>query len=202
MKNLQSIYNGISKAAWGYFFIYFDFTFNGVSIFPSFVGYLFFLSAINRLSNEERELNLLKSLTLILISWHTALWISSWVSFNLDGRFPIIDAIICVVNLYFHFQFLTNLASIAAKYQPENASLDKKLLKYRTAQTIMLTVIFILYHWVIAQFESFSAIILIGIIIANAIVCLMLVVAMFALRRCLPIYADGTEENTQNTDSQ
>ena len=47
--------------------------------------------------------------------------------------------IVGLINLYFHFQFLTNIASIAAKMQPEDDALHTRLLKLRTAQTVMLT---------------------------------------------------------------
>ena len=62
MTDYQKLYTGIGRAAWGYFFIYFDFNINTVSILPSFIGYMLFLSAINCLCEEERELNLLRTL--------------------------------------------------------------------------------------------------------------------------------------------
>ena len=136
MTDYQKLYTGIGRAAWGYFFIYFDFNINTVSILPSFIGYLLFLSAINYLCDEERELNLLRTLVTILTVWHIASWLASWASIDLDGMLQVVDIIIGVVNIYFHFQLLTNLASIAAKYQSEDYELDEKLLRYRTLQTI------------------------------------------------------------------
>ena len=53
MTDYQKLYSGISKAAWGYFFLYFNINFNNVSILPSFVGYLLFLSAINLLKGKS-----------------------------------------------------------------------------------------------------------------------------------------------------
>ena len=53
MTDYQKLYSGISKAAWGYFFLYFNINFNNVSILPSFVGYLLFLSVIKLLNNEN-----------------------------------------------------------------------------------------------------------------------------------------------------
>ena len=185
MTNYQKLYDGISKAAWGYFFIYFNININTVSLIPSFVGYLLFLSAIEHLKDEERELSLLHTLGVILVGWHSVAWLSSWFSFNLDGALQFIDIIISLVNLYFHFQLLTNLASIATKYQPEGYEQDAKLLRYRTLQTVMLTAILIitrLHPWLSEVWTYISVVMLIVYLIAG--ICLMK--ALFDLRRCLP----------------
>ncbi len=141
MTDNQKLYNGISNAAWGYFFIYFDININTVSLLPSFVGYLLFLSAIRRLKDAEKELSLLHTLGVILALWHGAEWVVSFAGIDLEGAWQFIDIIVSLVNLYFHFQLLTNLASIAAKHQPAGCALDAKLLRYRTLQTVMLTAV-------------------------------------------------------------
>ena len=185
MTNYQKLYDGISKAAWGYFFIYFNININSVSLIPSFVGYLLFLSAISYLQEEERELSLLHILGVILVVWHSVAWIASWFSFNLDGAWQFIDIIISLANLYFHFQLLTNLASIATKYQPEGYELDVKLLRYRTLQTVMLTAVLIitrLHPWLSEVWTYISVVMLIVYLIAG--ICLMK--ALFNLRMCLP----------------
>ena len=184
MTNYQKVYAGISKTAWGYFFVYFDFKINNISLLPSFVGYLLFLTAINYLKDEERELSLLRTMGTILALWHGMEWIASWVNFDFDGAWQFADIIICIVNLYFHFQLLTNFASIAKKYQPEGYTYDAKLLLCRTIQTITLTVIEIILcfypllseMWVVITFFMFVVFIFMG-------VCLMKV--LFNLRNCL-----------------
>ena len=185
MTDYRKLYDGISKAAWGYFFIYFNININTVSILPSFVGYLLFLSAINYLKDEERELGLLHTLGVILALWHGAQWAMSWFGVNLDGAWQFIDIIISLVNLYFHFQLLNNLASIATKYQPEGYEQDAKLLRYRTLQTVMLTAITIvteLHPWLSDVWTYIFVVMLIVYLIAG--ICLMK--ALFDLRKCLP----------------
>jgi len=185
MTDYQKLYSGISKAAWGYFFLYFNINFNNVSILPSFVGYLLFLSAINLLKEEERELSLLRTLGVIMALWTGVEWVASFVGLNLEGMWQFIDIIISLVNLYFHFQFLTNLASIAAKYQPEGYELDVKLLGYRTLQTVMLTAIEVIIRfqpWLSEVWTVISICMLIVYLIAG--ICLMK--ALFDLRKCLP----------------
>ena len=76
MTDYQKIYDGISKAIWGYFFLYFDINLGTISILPSFVGYILFLKAIDLLEEEERELSLLKTLGLILVAWNVIEWLA------------------------------------------------------------------------------------------------------------------------------
>ncbi|MBQ3255862.1 MAG: hypothetical protein IJA67_00400 [Oscillospiraceae bacterium] len=199
MTDYQKLYTGIGRAAWGYFFIYFDINLNTVSILPSFIGYLLFLSAINHLCDEERELNLLRTLGIILTVWHIASWFASFGAIKLDGMLPAVDIIIGVVNIYFHFQLLTNLASIAAKYQPEGYELDAKLLRYRTMQTVMLTAVIILGYLAKWQTELVT-VISVGMIIVYLIVTVLLMKALFDLRRCLRMDNDSDEEDSDTEE--
>ena len=199
MTDYQKLYPGIGRAAWGYFFIYFDINLNTVSILPSFIGYLLFLSAINHLCDEERELNLLRTLGIILTVWHIASWFASFGAIKLDGMLPAVDIIIGVVNIYFHFQLLTNLASIAAKYQSEDHEFDAKLLRYRTMQTVMLTAVIILGYLAKWQTELVT-VISVGMIIVYLIVTVLLMKALFDLRRCLRMDNDSDEEDSDTEE--
>lgn len=184
MTNYQRLYDGIGRAAWGYFFIYFDINLNNVSILPSFIGYLLFLSAINCLREEERELGLLRTLGVILTLWHVVSWIASWGAVDLDGALQAVDIIIDVVNIYFHFQLLTNLASIAAKYQSTDDGLDNKLLRYRTLQTVMLTAV-IIVGYLVKWMPGLIAGISICMIVVYLIAGILLMKALFDLRRSI-----------------
>ena len=200
MTDYQKLCTGIGRAAWGYFFIYFDINLNTVSILPSFIGYLLFLSAINHLCDEERELNLLRTLGIILTVWHIASWFASFGAIKLDGMLPAVDIIIGVVNIYFHFQLLTNLASIAAKYQSEDHEFDAKLLRYRTTQTVMLTAVIILGYLAKWQTELVT-VISVGMIIVYLIVAVLLMKALFDLRRDISIDSDSNDTD-MDTDTE
>ena len=148
--DIMTIKKGISRVIWGYVFLYFDLNIGTVSILPAFAGYLLFLSAIPLLQEEERELKLLRTFCIILAVWRAGNWIFSWFSVALDESFSGIIAVASIlielISLYFQFQFLTNLASIAKKYQPEGSDLNKHLLRCRTGQTITLTMIDVILH--------------------------------------------------------
>ncbi len=144
MTDYTRVYNGISKVIWGYFFLYFNINLGTISILPSFVGFIFFSSAIDLLKDEERELTLLKPLIMILGIWEGIKWLGNCVGYNFDGKWEFVTLTIGLLNLYFHFQFITNLASIATKHQKEGCSYDEKLHRYRTIQTIMLTIFLVI----------------------------------------------------------
>lgn len=140
MMERSKLHDAVSKCAWGYFFLHFNINLGTVSILPDFVGFLLFYKAIDLLKREERELELLRPLTLLLAIWNGIHWLGSWFGgISLEG-IPVLGLIMVVISLYFHFQFLTNLASIAGRYQSGDADFDQKLLRNRTWQVVLFTV--------------------------------------------------------------
>lgn len=184
MTTYTKLYDGISKVAWGYLFLYFDINIGTVSILPSFVGYILFLQAIRLLEDEERELTLIRTLGFILTVWNVIEWVAKWFSLSFGQNWQFINIIIGLINLYFHFQLITNLATIATKYQQVGYEQDKKLLKYRTVQTIMLTVFLVTTNLSSLFIEAWAYISL-ALGIVYIIVCICLMKALFDLRKCL-----------------
>lgn len=186
MTAYQKLFHGIDRAAYGYFFLYFNINIDGISLLPTFVGYLLFLSAIGLMAEEERELSLLRPLAILLATWHGLDWFLSFLNIELDSAIQFLDLLRDLANVYFHFQLLTNLAAIAARHQPEGAEMDAKLLKYRTLQTVMITGIRIISCFSV-WFESLWSFVsgCMAVVYLIAGVCLMK--ALFDLRRCLPV---------------
>ena len=109
-------------------------------------------------------------------------WLASWVGVNLDGAWPVVEIIVSVVKLYFHFQLLTNFASIVERYQLDGSRYHEKLLVYRTVQTVLLTanmIITKLYPW-FSQIANFVSVVL---VLINFIVCICLMSLLFKIRR-------------------
>lgn len=144
MTDKDKLIHGFDRVAWGYFFLYFDINFGTVSGLPDFVGFILFLSAIKLLHEEERELILLKPLGIFLLIWEATDWIMSFWGGNLNDLSFFFHLVFTLANLYFQFQLVTNAASIASRYQPVGAEYDKKLLKCRSMQTVMITGIAVL----------------------------------------------------------
>lgn len=182
MTDRQALYDGVSRAAWGYFFLYFDFNLGTVSIFPRFAGYCLFLSAIRRLSGERRDLALLQPLGTLLAVWHAGDWLASWLGGSLNGLFLPLELIISAASLYFHFQLFTDFAALAAAYQPEGEALDRRLLRWRTALALLTTITTLAAYLPDRLFQTTGAVA--ALAIAALVVALCLMAALFALRRC------------------
>ena len=179
--NDYHMYDGLTKLAWSYFLIYFDFNINTVSILPSFVGYLLIFLAIRDLACEEKELLLLRPFAIILICWHGAKWLLSWGSVDLDGLLEIGGLLIGLINLYFHFQLLTNLAAIASKYQDEGDEMDATLLRCRTFQTVTLTAAMIIRR-LTNLFGEYAGFITIGLAILYIIAGIIIIKTLIELK--------------------
>lgn len=194
MTDYTKVYNGISKVIWGYFFLYFNINLGTISILPSFVGYFLFSGAIDLLKDEERELSLLKQLCMILGVWEGIEWLANCVGYIFDGKWQFINLIIGLLNLYFHFQFITNLASIAIKHQQEGCIYDKKLLKYRTILTILQT-IFIIFTAFNFIPEEVLIYITLALGIVFVIVCIGMMVILNQLRKNLKYDEEITDDS-------
>lgn len=180
----QKLQGSLLKVILGYVFLYININIGQVNLLPVFVGYLLFLSAIEGLKEEERELSLLKTLGVILALWHAFVWAMSWVSVEIEGKWLLADILISVMNIYFQFQFVTNLAAIAEKYQTEEDDLHGKMLKYRTWQTVILTVITIVTE-LLPQEPTLVGYLFTTMAVVYLILAFCLIKTLFDLRRCV-----------------
>ncbi len=180
MTDREVLCRNIGKLGWGYFFLYFNLNINNVTLFPAFVGYLLFLSAIKFLQNEEPELALLRPLGFILAAWNSVSWLCSWA--NIDIQITAVDLLIRLVNLYFHFQLLTNLADLAARHAQEE--LSGRLLTCRSIHTVMLTVL-ILLEYLFQGVQEWSTWVASGIAVGHVVVAVVVISAIFKLKNRL-----------------
>lgn len=184
MDERKRLYDGLSCAAWGYLFLYLDINLGTVSILPSFAGWLLFLSAIAALKEERRDLGLLRPLGLLLAAWTAADWGASWLGRDIDGLSPPLDLLVAVAQMYFQFQFLTDLAALALTRlpEPDGASLSRRMLRWRTVQTVLVTV-FALAPYLPAWIpESAAKGVVVVLAVAYCILAFFLMTALFALR--------------------
>ena len=183
MTDRSSLYKGLSCAAWGYFFLVFDVNLGTVSILPRFAGWLLLLHAIEELKEERRDLALLRSLGILLALWTGADWLASWAGRDVDGHLPPLDLVVAVAQLYFLFQFLTDMAALAEARHPEGGALGRKILLCRTVQTVLVTA-FALAPYLPARLpEGVSGGVLAVLAIAYCLLGVALMLFMFQLRR-------------------
>lgn len=183
MTEPNQLYTGLSQAAWGYFFMTFDFNLNGVSVLPRFVGFYLLFSAIGKLSVERRDLNLLRPLCILLTGWSGMDWLLSWRGGGIEGHVLFLDLLVTAVTLYFHFQFLTDMAALSQRYQPEDDNLASRIRSRRTAYTLLVTAAALLQSMAQAfPWEWWPGIAVFTAVIA-CIVALMIMADLFHLRQ-------------------
>lgn len=144
MTDREMLYTGLSNAAWGYFLLHFNFNLNlggsNLNLLPEFAGCLLLLSAVGKLSAQRRDLALLRPLCVLLAAWHGAKWALAIVGISLDDpRLLCLGLIVMTATLYFHFQFLTDMAALAERCQPEGENLNRQILRRRTVLLVLTT---------------------------------------------------------------
>lgn len=176
-----SLYQGVSRLAWGYVFLYFDIKLGTVSVLPMFAGWLFFLAGIRILEGEHRELSLLRPLAVLLAVWSGVDWWASWLGGTVSGHVPFLDVLAAVAALYFNFQLLTNLSAIAVRYQGEGEKIDRRLLRLRTVNVLLVTANHLVLYLMPGDVRDFAGVLLLA---AMAVVMVCQVSCLFALRKC------------------
>ena len=191
MTDREKLYSGLSNAAWGYFFLTFDFNLNNVSVLPRFVGFYLLFSAIGKLSGERRDLNLLRPLCVLLTGWSGLDWLLSWLGGDVEGHILFLDLLVTVVTLYFHFQFLTDMAALSECCQPEDDNLASRIRGHRTAFTLLITVFGLMADLTpVLPWEWWAGMIGFGALI-TCIVALMIMMDLFHLRKLIRSEEEG-----------
>lgn len=178
----EGLRRGLSNAAWGYLFLNFDLNLGTVSVTPRFVGWLLFVAAIRDLSRERRDLALLRPLGLLLAAWNGADWLLSWVHGSAGGHILFLDLLAAAIELYFHFQFLTDLAAMAALCQPEDGNLDRRLRRRRTVYILLTTGLSVLLCLPAGRYAELQGHVALGLSVIALITALFIMVGTFELR--------------------
>lgn len=176
-------YSALSRLAWGYVLLYFDFKLETVSVTPAFVGYLLFLSGLGPLSEQRRSLSLLRPLGVLLAVWNGVNWLFSWVGGTLEGRIPFLDVLVAAAAIYFHFQLLTDLAELAAEHQEPGQELDRRILRWRTVNVILQTAMPLLYYLLRGMDETVVVAAVAVVAVVSLIVMVCITACIFSLRK-------------------
>ena len=146
------------------------------------LGWLLFVAAIRDLSPERRDLALLRPLALLLAAWSGADWLLSWVHGSVGGHILFLDLLMAAAAIYFHFQFLTDLAALAQLRQPEGGSLDRRLRRRRTVYILLTTGVSVLMHLSGERYAGFQGYAALGLSAAALITALCIMAGVFELR--------------------
>ena len=176
LKSADNLASAIGAVGRAYIFIYLNINLGTLDILPDWVGYLFILSAIPTISLWEESMVLLRSIGFLLAIYEGAEWIIQLLGGHAD--IPVVSLIAGIVGLYFHFQLLTNMASIASEYGLTGRS--ENLLKLRTANTVLQTIAMLTIQ-LSARFEAaWPALVMVVIIV---ILTIMITVSLFGLKK-------------------
>lgn len=160
----------VKRVAWGYVLLHFDINIGTLDLLPAWLGFALFFSALPVLAEASPTAKLLRPFAAGLAVWNGITWIfgSAWCP-------EILNVVESVIGLYFHFQLLTELATLARCY---GCPQEQKLLTLRTVNTVLQTV-FILGTWLWEAWEGAAMILL----IVNLVVLVWICAVLFALRR-------------------
>lgn len=178
----------ITKIAWGYILLHLDFNLNTLDILPSWAGYLLFISALPAIGEEEESANLLRPLGIILAVVEVITWLNKGFA-NGYYKLNAVSIIASTISLYFHFQLLTNLASIAHKYE---CSQENKLLTLRTVKTLLTTFFAIILSLEIENFVIYA------LLIIFFVVTIWICKVLFSFKNELQEKLQQIEDETQN----
>lgn len=182
----ETVYSGLSSAAWGYFFLHINvnlgFNQASVNVLPRFVGWLLLLSACRKLAGERRELALLRPLGWLMAAWTGADWLLNWVGLSVSGHILFLDLLISVVVIYFHFQFLTDMAVLAQRFQPPEGTLAGRLRRRRTVYVLVITLVNVLFYLLPGR-DDIRAYLGVGLAAVGVLAALFVMTGLFALRK-------------------
>ena len=166
MHYCESLSKQLYNIAAAYFILHTDITLFSINILPDWLGYIFILNALKIISEEEPSAMLLKPLCGILIAWEGIKWLA--VVLGASVNIALLDLIVLVVQLYLHFQLLTNLSGVALNHG--SVPSHKNLLTYRTVRTVLATAVYVLMPWM--KMNHWINIVMISIyLIAGLLIC-------------------------------
>lgn len=180
MSHTETLYSGISRAAWGLFFLFFHINLGTLTLLSPFVGWLLLLSALKLLGEERRDLVLLRPLGIGLTLYHFADWLLVLFGRTLD--IPLLGTLATIAQLYFLFQLLTDCAALATQYQHEEDDLDTRICRWRNLQTILLTLGLGLLYLPMERFDWWG-IFMTCLAVAALFAAVMSMATLFSLRR-------------------
>ena len=132
----------LSQAAWAHVLIFFDFNLGSFDLMADFIGWFLLAGAVRELAQELPELALLRPLALGLGWYEVFAQAALLLGRDMEGYgFTLLILLVRIVRIYFDFQFFTDLARLAARYQPPDRKLDRGFLRLRNLQVFMDTLL-------------------------------------------------------------
>lgn len=187
MTDIQKLCKSIKYIALGYVLLYFDINLGKLSILPDWLGFLLILHTLPILAEHVPSAALLRRPAILLIAWYAVLWIAKPFNFPMESYplWQILYLIAEVVALYFHFQLLTDLATLSEEHGcPQTASLRR----LRTVNTLIGTAFSLPLPWEKSEWLAIVT------LIVYLIVWIWISIVLFGLKRNLALEEAIAEE--------
>lgn len=174
----------LTRIVWAYVFLFLDISLYvgpaSISLLPNWAGWLLILTVLPELEKQERSAVLLRPVVVLLGVWEAVCWLAVLFTGNsLSPSFPLVQLICSALTLYFHFQFFTNLASVAAAHNLPECS--GQLLHVRTVSTLY-NAVFAVFFW-FYPLDSVTDLIQILIVITALCIILWMAFTLFQFRK-------------------
>lgn len=176
LKSTDSLASAVGAVGRAYIFIYMNINLGKLDILPDWLGYLFILGALPTLSLWDESTSLLRNLGILLALYEGTEWIIQLLGSQTD--IPVVSLIAGIIGLYFHFQLLTNMASIASQYGL--TARKENILKLRTANTVLQTVAMLTLQLSVRFNDAWPALVMAVIIVVLTI---MITVSIYGLKK-------------------
>lgn len=129
----KTLSSAIKKIAISYILIYLHVNISVIDILPDWLGYFLIVSVLPIISEKEKSAQLLKPFGIAIGVWNILEAILSLM--GAEWNLTIISLVFSIITIYFHFQLITNIASLDIEEQKK-----KRLLNLRTATVLLHTV--------------------------------------------------------------
>ena len=131
----DDLFTALRRIGRGYLFIHFHINLGTLDVLPDWLGYYWILLGIWAIGKEMESARLLEPFAIGMIAWNGLEWILKLFGGTLD--IPVLSLLVTAVNLYLHFQLLTDIAVLAETYGcPEGASIRKLRTVYTVTSTL------------------------------------------------------------------
>ena len=175
----NTLSSAIKKIAISYIFIYFSINIWVIDILPDWLGYFMIVAALPVISQEERSAQLLRPFGIALGVWTIIEWILKMI--GAEWNLMLINLVVGIIVIYFHFQLITNIASLDIE-----ESKRKRLLILRTLIVILHTImtLSLLTPLNLIDKEVYTYI-LMGIGIPQTVFCIWIACELFGISKSL-----------------
>ena len=212
MTENNSLLSGITRIAWGFVFILFNFSINEIDLIPDFIGYISVAMGIVCLGDILGHLKLLKPLSVILSVWTAIMWFSEALTLTsllsagyASAVMGYLSTAMQVVVLIFTIALLTDLSTVAVKHQKADGNLDRKLIVARNIYAVCYSVNIGMSLAALLTKNVYPSIftgLLTALSIASAIVMfvtmIIILIALFSLRKTIKDSQTATLSATYN----